>query len=239
MKDFKYLAAFSIPVTALISIHYQGIWSFFTPVFAFILLPLLELVLPVDNQNLSQDQVDSKLKNGLFDWLLYLNFPLVYGILVFALITISQQALQTFEFIGIVLSTGIVLGVNGINVGHELGHRQQSPERYLGKLLLLPSMYMHFYIEHNFGHHLHAATKEDPATARYNQTLYSFWVTSVARQYVGAWKIQLNLLKMKKHRFFSLYNDLFWYVLLQLAFLILVYGFFGSQGLLLDRKSVV
>ncbi|HPF98115.1 MAG TPA: alkane 1-monooxygenase [Mangrovimonas sp.] len=232
MKDFKYLAAFSIPVTALISIYYQGIWSFFTPVFAFILLPLLELVLPVDNQNLSQDQVDSKLKNGLFDWLLYLNLPLVYGILVFALITISQQALQTFEFIGIVLSTGIVLGVNGINVGHELGHRQQSPERYLGKLLLLPSMYMHFYIEHNFGHHLHAATKEDPATARYNQTLYSFWVTSVARQYVGAWKIQLNLLKMKKHRFFSLYNDLFWYVLLQLAFLILVYGFFGSQGLL-------
>ena len=68
-------------------------------------------------------------------------------------------------------------------MAHELGHRKTAVERALSKLLLLPSLYMHFYIEHNFSHHLNAATTEDPATEKYNQTVYSFWITSVIRQY--------------------------------------------------------
>lgn len=96
----------------------------------------------------------------------------------FILCDITRNSYVIYELIGLVFSMGIVFGVNGINVAHKLGHRQQTFERYLGKLLLLPSLYMHFYIEHNFGHHLHAATKEDPATAKLNQSIYSFWFTS-------------------------------------------------------------
>ncbi|GAL73940.1 alkane-1 monooxygenase [Nonlabens ulvanivorans] len=62
---------------------------------------------------------------------------------------------------GLIFTLGIVAGSNGINVAHELGHRQESWERFLGKILLLPSLYMHFYIEHNYGHHVNAATPED------------------------------------------------------------------------------
>ena len=51
-----------------------------------------------------------------------------------------------------------------------LGTDKATNERFIGKALLIPSLYMHFYIEHNFGHHLHAATQEDPATAIFNQT---------------------------------------------------------------------
>ena len=72
-------------------------------------------------------------------------------------------------------------------------------------------MYMHFFIEHNFGHHLNAATPEDPATARYNQSVYSFWFTSTIRQYFSAWRIQFSLLKRKGRGFFSLHNDMLWY----------------------------
>ena len=75
---------------------------------------------------------------------------------------------------------------------------KRTNERFLGKALLLPAFYMHFYIEHNFGHHLHAATPEDPATARYNQSVYSFWFTSTFRQYFKAWKLQNKLLKTNK-----------------------------------------
>jgi alkane 1-monooxygenase len=113
-----------------------------------------------------------------------------------------------------------------------LGHRQASNERFLGKLLLLPTQYMHFYIEHNFGHHLHAATPEDPATARYNQTVYSFWFTSVIRQYINAWKIQNKLLKNNNQGFFSVKNDMFWYTLFQISYLMFVFVFFGKIGLL-------
>ena len=179
---------------------------------------------------MTDDEKESKLKNLLFDWLLYLNVPLVFGLLIYALIELTTQTLATYEIIGFVFSVGIVLGVNGINVAHELGHRQASKQRFLGKALLLPSLYMHFYIEHNFGHHLHAATPEDPATAKYNQSVYSFWLTSTFRQYMSAWEIQMRLLRNYKLSFWSLRNDMLWYVIIQVLYLGLIFFAFGFLG---------
>ncbi|MEL6976676.1 MAG: alkane 1-monooxygenase, partial [Bacteroidota bacterium] len=102
----------------------------------------------------------------------------------------------------------------------------------LGKFLLLPSFYMHFYIEHNFGHHANAATEEDPATARYNQSVYSFWFTSVFRQYLSAWVIQRKLLSAAKKKFIDINNDMLWYTLFQLTYLVLAFFLFKTQGLL-------
>ena len=47
------------------------------------------------------------------------------------------------------LSMGVIIGASGINVGHELGHRASQFERVLAWLLLLPALYLHFYVEHN------------------------------------------------------------------------------------------
>ena len=44
MKDIKYLLAYTIPVSCLISLQLQGLFSFLTVVYAFGLIPLLELV---------------------------------------------------------------------------------------------------------------------------------------------------------------------------------------------------
>lgn len=239
MRDLKYLAAFSIPLVAFFSINLKGYWCFATPVYAFIILPFLELILPVDAHNLDKTEVENKVKNRLFDWLLYLNLPIVFGVLIYGLMQVVSFQLETYEIIGLVFTVGIVLGVNGINVGHELGHRQTSNERFLGKALLLPSLYMHFYIEHNHGHHLHAATKEDPATARYNQSVYSFWFTSTIRQYISAWKIQKKLLKNNNRGFFSVKNDMFWYLIIEAIYLISIFLFFGKFGLLFSILSAV
>ena len=132
------------------------------------------------------------------------------------------------------------MATNGINVGHELGHRKSIIARTCSKILYLPSQYMHFYIEHNFGHHINVATPEDPATARYKQTVYNFWITSVVRTYVSAWEIQFKLLKVSKRSFFSIKNDMFFYTLFQLTFLIFIYYTFGlSLTLLSIVMSVV
>lgn len=232
MQDLKYLAAFSIPLVCFFGITFQGTWSFATPSYAFVLIPLLELLLPLDEKNLSRESAESKSKERIFDWLLYLNVPIVFALLLYSFNVVAQGNLMTYELIGLVFSVGIVLGVNGINVAHELGHRQHTNERFLGKLLLLPSHYMHFYIEHNFGHHLHAATPEDPATARYNQSVYSFWLTSSIRQYFSAWSIQLKLLKNQNRSFFSIYNDMLWYAVFQVAYLLTVLFVFGPKVLL-------
>ncbi|NNK17900.1 MAG: alkane 1-monooxygenase [Maribacter sp.] len=232
MKDIKYLAAFTLPLSAAVSLYLLGYWSYFTPFYAFVIIPVLELLLPQDGGNLDKNEKELKKNNALFDWLLYLNIPIVFGLLIYALWFVSFQSITLFEIIGLTLSIGIVLGTNGINVGHELGHRIKTKERYLGKLLLLPSLYMHFYIEHNFGHHVHAATPEDPATAKYKQTVYSFWITSVIRQYINAWKLQQKLLKQQTAPVLSPKNDMFWYVIIQLTYLLVIYLIFGQVGLL-------
>ncbi|MFC3876208.1 alkane 1-monooxygenase [Winogradskyella maritima] len=232
MKDLKYLAAFSIPIVAILGLSLKGPFAWATVVFAFGVIPILELIFPVDTENLDAEEVSSKLKKRVFDWLLYLNLPLVYGVLIYGLYVVFSSDLSMPEFIGFVFSVGIVLGVNGINVAHELGHRQTTNERFLGKALLLPSFYMHFYIEHNFGHHLHAATPEDPATARYNQSVYSFWVTSTFRQYRNAWKLQTKLLKSQNHGFFSFKNDMLWYSVFQTTYLAVIFIVLGPKSLL-------
>lgn len=239
MKDLKYLAAFSIPIIAFIGIYFKGVFSFSIPVYAFVFLPVLELILSTDNYNLNEEETESKLKNKVFDWLLYLNLPLVFGLVIYSLIEVTTNQLHTYEIVGLITSLGIVLAVNGINVAHELGHRQTSNERFLGKALLLPSLYMHFYIEHNFGHHLHAATPEDPATARYNQSVYSFWFTSTIRQYFKSWSIQQNLLKNNNNSFFSVKNDMLWYVLIQLTYLATIFLLFGTLGLIFAFASAI
>jgi alkane 1-monooxygenase len=232
MKDLKYLAAFSIPLMAFLGLYLKGYWVWATPVFAFVCIPILEVLFPLDNTNLNSEDTEKRARQKLFDWLLYLNLPVVYGLLIYALYLVAQVPLELYESIGLLVSVGIVLGVNGINVGHELGHRQTSNERFIGKALLLPSFYMHFYIEHNYGHHLHAATPEDPATARYNQSVYSFWFTSTIRQYFNAWRIQKQLLKNNNQRFFSFKNDMLWYTVFQLTYLFVVYLIFGASALI-------
>lgn len=232
MKDLKYFSAYIVPLCAFIGISQHGFLSFLTPVYAFALVPLLELVSPIDDTNLTETEKQSKARLHWTDFLLYSNVFIVYGVVYFTVITISSLSLDLYEMIGLIFSCGIVIGSNGINVAHELGHRKSKIEQLVGKLLLLPALYMHFFIEHNFGHHLKAATPEDPATARYNQSLYSFWVSSIFRQYVSSWRIQIDLLKREDRSFFSVKNDMLWYSIFQLSYLVAIYLYVGSTGLI-------
>lgn len=230
--DLKYLAALSIPATLIVGLELQGGWAFLTPIYAFVLIPMLEVLLPHDTSNYEGETRERKEAHIIFDLMLYANIPMIYGLLIYTLIVLTGSDLSTFEIVGFVFSLGIVLGTNGINVGHEMGHRRNPVERFFAKLLLLPSFYMHFYIEHNFGHHLHAATKEDPATALYNQSVYSFWFTSVTRQYINAWRIQRKLLSSENRSFFSIKNDMLWFTIIQAIYAGVLFVVFGAYGLL-------
>lgn len=233
MKDLKYLFGYTIPVMAILGLTLRGFWSFLTPAVAFGLIPLLELLLPQDDSNLSSEVASKKLKNPLFDLFLYMNLPLMFGIVVYYLWLISLSDFSKVEWIGLTLTVGIALGSNGINVAHELGHRQSTWERLLAKLLLLPSLYMHFYIDHNFGHHQTVGTPEDPSSAKYNQPVYSFWLQSVIGEYFNAWKIQKQLLSRKGKGFLSIQNDMFWFAVFQLIYLLVVYVVLGFDSFLM------
>ena len=233
LSELKYIAAYLLPVSAFIGIYNLGVFSFLTPVLTFVCIPIIEFFTPEHKTNLSKKESFSKSKKYFFDVLLYLNLPIVYALLCFSLITFQQKNLQIFESLGLVFSVGIVLGSNGINVAHELGHRNNKIAKYTAKLLLLPSFYTHFTIEHNYGHHVNVSTPKDPATARYKETLYAFWIRSVIQQYKNAWKIQMQLNKYNQNNFFSFTNEILVNSLLQISYLLSLYFIFGLKITLL------
>ena len=232
MRDLKYLGAYTIPIATAVALGSRGWLTFSAVLVAFIIIPLAEILIGKDTANLSEDQLKSKKHDHLFDLMLYLNAPIVFGLLYWTFKNVYAIDYSVVEMIGIASCTGILLATNAINVAHELGHRKGMFERTLSKMLLMPCLYMHFYIEHNFGHHFNVGTPEDGATAKYNQTVYAFWVFSVIKQYINAWKKQKELLNASGSRFYSFKNDMAWYVVLQLLYLSIVYYFFSVQVLI-------
>ena len=228
----KYLWAYSIPIVAILGFHLGGFWNYSALVFTFVFIPILEIVLPVDVTNNSDNIKNQKNVNKWYNVLLLLNLPLVYGILIYVLYKINTELQSAYDIVGITLSLGIVLGANGINVAHELGHRNNLFERIVGKMLLIPSHYTHFFIEHNHGHHLHVGTPADPSTAKYNQTLYAFWWQSVIGTYRKAWELQIKLNKANNTKSWQFTSDMFWFSLIQPIYLIIIFIVFGFTAML-------
>ena len=231
MKDLKYLFAYTVPISVYISFISTGIWTYSSVFYAFIIIPLLDLVVGETKENLSDEDISYIKNKWIFDLMLYLNFPIVFGLLYFIFFKIHMNEYEVYEHVGLAISCGILLATNAINVAHELGHRKPFFDRFLSQALYIPCLYMHFFIEHNYGHHLKVATPEDPATAKLNQSVYSFWLTSVTRQYISAWNIQLEMLKRDGLHFFSLKNKMLFYHIIQGLYLLGVYALFSIKGL--------
>lgn len=230
-SDLKYLAAYTIPAMALTGIIFQGIYSFVVPLVAFGLIPLLELMLPASDKNFDEITENKRIHIRFFDFLLYLNVPLLYSILFFYFRYLESSPVWNAEFIGITFTVGICCGVMGINVAHELGHRSSAFERVLAKSLLVTSMYLHFIIEHNRGHHRNVSTPLDPASADFNENLYKFWFRSITGSIQSAWHLEKIKLERADKPVWSYHNEMLQFVFLQIAYFALVWGIFGIQAL--------
>jgi len=136
------------------------------------------------------------------------------------------------QTIGLVFSTGIIMSSNGINVAHEIGHRHSYINQLVSRLMLLPSLYMHFNIEHNLGHHKHVSTPQDPATAALGQSFYSFLPSSAIGGFISAWNIERKVLAKNKQLTWSFHNRMLHFIIIQLLYLALILIFLGSKALI-------
>ncbi|MBI1228263.1 MAG: alkane 1-monooxygenase [Bacteroidetes bacterium] len=229
-RDLKYLIAYLVPASAYIAVLWQGWWSFLTVVLAFGIIPLVEQFAEGNTHNMSEREEAEKAASPLFDWLLYLNLPLLFGLLWLYLTAVTSGELATFETVGMILSVGITVGSLGINVAHELGHRQTFHETLMAKIMLTSALYTQFNIEHNRGHHRWVATDQDPSSARPGEVLYLFWLRSIWGTYVNAWRLENARLRQAGRAVFSLRNEMIWFQLAHLGYLVLVWWQFGWRG---------
>lgn len=231
LKDLKYLAAFILPIGAFFSINNAGLISFLPLLVAFIIIPILEIILPKQAENISKEEAILRKNQLFFDLLLYLNLPVVLGLMVLYFSKIDQFT-GPLDWIGNTGSLALIMSACGINVAHELGHKNSAIARTTAKALLLPSLYMHFIIEHNLGHHLRVSTPEDPATARFGENIYSFWIRSTYFSYLSAWKIENKIQRKKHKKVFNLGNRMIQFSFIQTMYLIIVYSIFDLIGLI-------
>ncbi len=226
-RALRYTVTLIAPAWGVVSLLGHGVWTWTLPIHGFVLVPLLEMILPQGPDNLSEEEEAAALKDPVFDLLLYLLVPLQWALLVLFFFQVREAGLTPWEMAGRIASMGILCGIYGINVAHELGHRSTPWERDLARALLLTSLYMHFIIEHNRGHHRRVATPADPASAGYGETLFAFWVRSIVFGWRSAWRIEAERQRKEGRGPYGLRNEMLHAMAWQLALVVMVAIAFG------------
>jgi alkane 1-monooxygenase len=221
LRSLRYITPYFLYVLAFLAFTKTGIYCWVPLIYLFFLIPLVELLIKPDAENLSETQEAEAKANPIFDFVLWLTVPLQIGAL-YLFLTSLDSSLTFLDIAGRVVAMGLLCGTFGINAAHELGHRVNKFEQFLAKILLLTSLYMHFFIEHNKGHHKHVATPEDPSTAFYKQHLYAFWIQTFIGTQKKAWQIATSEAKG------SIFNEMALFQLIQFALVGLIYYFFGG-----------
>ncbi len=236
-RALKYSMVFSVPLSFALAAYLQGWWLYLPIAYAFLLVPILDLVWTPDSSNLDEKMADLALHTPVYTLLLRLVLIAVYGSIAISIWLLSTANLEIYEVIGLILSLGLVLGGVGINVAHELGHRPNKFDQTLSKLMLLPSIYMHFFVEHNQGHHKNVGTEGDAATARRNEWLYQFWIRSVITGYISAWQIENKRCRRKFGTALTFKNQLIQFTLAEIFYFAVIAAFFGLQIVLIMALS--
>ena len=229
IRAFKYYSPFIIYLGALKAFTSQGILCYAVLVYAWIVIPLLELFLNPEDANMSAAEEEMAKNNKLYDVILYCIVLLQIPTLFFFLYNMQDESLTLFDKIGRIGTMGLLCGTFGINVGHELGHRVNKFEQALAKISLMTSLYMHFFIEHNRGHHKNVATPSDPSSARYGEMIYTFWVRTIVNSYISAWKIANEQMQKQGKSTWSLRNEMLQAHFIQITFIGLIVFVFGWQ----------
>ena len=229
IKSFKYLTPFVLYVLTLTAFNGNGLLCWLPLLYTFFLIPFAELFIKADPRNLDEVEEALAKKNKAYDFILYAAVIMQYYSLWVFFNSLKQDGLNTIDIAGRVISMGLLCATFGINVAHELGHRVNKMEQTFAKMLLLTSLYMHFFIEHNKGHHKHVATPHDPSTAKYNQSLYAFWPQTLIGTYLSAWKIANEEVEKKGKRRWSLQNEMLLFQLIQLTFVLIILYFFSVK----------
>jgi alkane 1-monooxygenase len=92
--------------------------------------------------------------------------------------------------LGVAFSVGFITGSQGITFAHELGHSKSKVDRFCAWVLMTSVCYGHFMVEHYRGHHPRAATPDDPASARYGESLYRFLPRTVWGGLASGWQLE-------------------------------------------------
>jgi alkane 1-monooxygenase len=127
-------------------------------------------------------------------------------------------------------AVGGISGSQGITFAHELGHSRSRVDRFCAWLLMSSVLYAHFMVEHYRGHHPRAATRDDPASARYGESLWRFLPRTLGGSLASAWRLEAHQVGQRRRGWRR--SPLLWATSAQVAGLLLIALTLGPAALL-------
>lgn len=185
----------------------------------YIITPLVELLLGEDKNDIL-GQMESQVQlSPFYKYMVHALMPILYITWLGGAWFVVNYDLPLASYIALGVAHGWGLAF-AINSGHEVGHKTDKFSKYMALIMLAPSFYGHFRVEHNTGHHSDVATPRDSATARFGESYWAF----ILREYPGAWKrawrLESKRALRKGYSKWSLKNE----VVLSVVFQVILFG---------------
>ena len=213
----------------------QGAWMWWPVAVIYGIVPLLDLLCGKVITRFTPDEQKRLIGDPMLRIIPWICALIWLATLAWTMTLVPRVLLlPAIHIVGFVLSLGMVGGVLAINVGHELIHRNNKAERFLGGLLLASVCYGVFKVEHVRGHHLRVGTADDPATARLNETAYAFVPRAIFGTYGHGWRLERERLARAGFKGMAavLRNEVLHWSLLSVAVVIAAFAFAGVAGII-------
>jgi alkane 1-monooxygenase len=191
-SDLRFLLALILPGLTMFSLLTAPHHAFFGTLIVWFGIALLDVVLPKN----SPAPVGGDAGQAYFQWILRFYVLLQLGLIVIGAYAVAKADWLTV--LGVGFAVGYITGAQGITFAHELGHSKSKIDRFCGWLLMTTVCYGHFMVEHYRGHHPRAATFDDPASARYGESLYAFLPRTLWGSLASAWRLEAQRIVQMK-----------------------------------------
>lgn len=231
----RYLWMLSIFVPALMNVGpllyllSHNVLMLWLPVaFNYLVMPMVDFFAGEDRSNPPESAVEALEEARYYRYITYAIVPVLWSTYIFAAWFVIRYDLPWYGVLAVILTSGSAGGYS-INVGHELGHKQTTYERWLAKIILAPTGYGHFTIEHNRGHHLAVATPGDPASARMGEGLWRFALREMPGAVARSWRLEKERLARFRQPVWNPHNEILLPLLLTLVFYTVMIAWLGIR----------
>ena len=211
-KRYAWLLSALVPVfigtgALLVLLTETALVAWIPVAFIYLCIPLLDAVLGQDLSNPPESAVAALEKDNYYRYVTYAAVPVIWFSFLLNVWFLATHELPWHAQLALLINAGFAGGF-GINLGHELGHKNTRLERWLAKIVLAPTGYGHFFIEHNRGHHRDVATPMDPASSRMGETIYSFVLREMPGALKRAWHLESDRLGRTGQKVWSIHNEI-------------------------------
>ena len=232
-RNYKYFLSLVPGIAVIFGNYMGGWWGISNVIFSLGVLAIVERFMPEDKSN--EKTADSFLPDAV---LILHVFTQVLA-LTSLFLSIQLNKFSFWQLFWAAISTGIHSGSSSIVVAHEMIHRKNKMWQWMGKFLLFTAGNVYFFIEHLRVHHKWVGTDRDPASARYNESLYHFYLRTTLTQISHAYKMEAERLKSQKQSVLFWKNCVLQNIFLQVLFCTFIYYLVGTVGLIAYLLQVV